>query len=211
MRDYYKILLVGASGKGKTYCAKTLDPNTTGFINVECQPLSFKNNFKYHSKTPDYREAYRKLIEYAKDPNIKVIFFDSFSAYMDSVLKEAKATKKGFDVWSFYNDEIAKFHELLNLIEKEVIVTAHYEILDIEGGGEKRAKVHGKQNEGLIERFYTVVMFADSKYADDGSVEYFLRLNGEGISAKCPPDIFESNKIENDGQMIINKIVKFAE
>lgn len=42
-RDYYKTLVVGASGRGKTYMFRDLDPNTTGFINVEDKPLPFKN------------------------------------------------------------------------------------------------------------------------------------------------------------------------
>lgn len=210
MRDYYKILVVGASGKGKTYMSRTMDPSTTGFINVENKPLSFKNQFKYHKVATTSKEALEALIEYAKNPEIKSIFFDSFSAYMDYVLKEAKAAKKGFDVWSQYNDEIAKFHEILNLIQKEVIVTGHYEILDIEGAPEKRLKVFGKQNEGLVERHYTIVMYADSKYVDD-KPEYFLQLHGEGISAKCPPEIFdEKQRIPNDGKFILEQIEKFV-
>ena len=50
-RDYYKVLLVSQSGKGKTYSAKNLNPETTGFINVENKPLSFKNSFKYHNSS----------------------------------------------------------------------------------------------------------------------------------------------------------------
>lgn len=98
-RDFYKILIPGASGKGKTYMFRTMDPNTTGFINVENKPLPFKNNFKYHKRiTAGSKEALDTLVEYAKNPEITSIVFDSFSAYMDLVLSEARAVKKGFDV-----------------------------------------------------------------------------------------------------------------
>lgn len=210
MRDFYKVLLVGASGKGKTYTAETMDPNTTGFINVENKPLSFPNKFKYMAKCTNSSEAMNALIEYAKNPEIKSIFFDSFSAYMDYVLKEAMATRKGFDIWSQYNGEIAKFHEILNLIQKEVFVTGHYEILDIEGAPEKRLKVYGKQNEGLVERHYTMVLYADSKYVDE-KPEYFLQLHGMNISAKCPPKMFgDASRIPNDGKYILEQIEKFT-
>lgn len=77
---------------------------------------------------------------------------------------------------------------------------------------EKRFRVFGKQNEGLIERFYTIVMYADNKYNDEGKPEYYLQLAGEGLSAKCPPDIFGPDvmTIPNDGKFILDKILEFV-
>lgn len=42
-----------------------------------------------------------------------------------------------------YNEEIGKFNMLVKRINKEVFVTAHYEILNVEGEPEKRVKVKG--------------------------------------------------------------------
>ncbi len=55
-------------------------------------------------------------------------------------------------------------------------------------------------------------MYADSKFNDKGLPEYFFRLVGEGLSAKCPPDIFgpEVTVIPNDCNEVVNKIVEFA-
>ncbi|WP_333640712.1 AAA family ATPase [Mesotoga prima] len=207
------MLIVGSSGKGKSYMMRTLDKTSTGYINVENQPLPFKNEFKNHERPTTGIDTITTLIKYAKDDSIKVIVVDSFSAYMDLVLKEARQTKRGFDVWTEYNTKIAEFHEILNKIQKEVLVTGHYEILDVEGTPEKRLRVHGREHEGRVERYYTVALFADSKYDEEGKSEYFLRLSGEGISAKCPPDIFgpEVVTIPNDAKYIIDKITEFAE
>lgn len=143
-KDFYKILLVGASGKGKTYSFRDLDPDTTGFINVEDKPLPFKNNFKYHKRMTNYGEVFSTLVEFANNPEIKTIVVDSFSAFVDLVLLEARKTKKGFDIWNMYNEEIGKFNMLIKRIQKEVFVTAHYEILNLEGDAEKRVKVKGE-------------------------------------------------------------------
>lgn len=143
--DYYKILIVGGSGKGKTYMFRNLDPESTGFVNIENKPLPFKNNLKFHSRPTTYQEIFSVLIDYARNPAIKTIVVDSFSAYSDVVLAEARKTKKGFDIWSQYNEDIAKFNQLIKQIEKEAFVTAHYEILNIEGAPEKRVKVSAKQ------------------------------------------------------------------
>ena len=212
MRDYYKILLIGASGKGKTYSFRNMDPVTTGFINVENKPLPFKNTFKYHKRINTSKEALDTIVEYGKNPEITTIVFDSFSAYIDMVLTEARKIKKGFEIWNTYAEEISKFNTYIKKCEKEIYVTAHYEILGIEGNMEKRAKCKGKEWEGMIEKDYTIVMYADSKFNEKGKPEYYYLLAGEGLSAKCPPDIFgmDIHKLDNDIKIIDNKIKEFA-
>jgi len=211
-RDYYKVLLVGSSGKGKTYSFRNMNPETTGFVNVENKPLPFKNNFKYHTRIETYSEVLDAIKEYAKNPNIDAIVIDSFSAYMDLVLAAARGTKKGFDIWNMYNEEIAKFAYYVKKCEKEVYVTAHYEILGIEGNMEKRVKVKGKEMEGQVEKDYTMVLYADNKFDDKGKPNYYFNLAQEGTSAKCPPAIFGEDvfKVENDANMINNKIQEFV-
>jgi hypothetical protein len=211
-RDYYKILLVGQSGNGKTYSFRDMDPNTTGFINVENKPLPFKNKFKYHKRISRYSEVLETLVEYAKNPEITSIVVDSFSAYGDLLLAEARKTKKGFDIWSMYNDEIGRFMTAMKWVPKEVFVTAHYEILNLEGAQEKRVKVKAKEWESVVEKEFTIVMFADKKFNEKGKPEYYYQLVGEGMSAKCPPDLFgqDTYSITNDGNMIFNTILNYT-
>jgi len=211
-RDYYKVMLVGSSGKGKTYSFRNMNPETTGFVNVENKPLPFKNNFKYHKRIETYSEVLDTIKEYAKNPDIDAIVIDSFSAYMDLVLAAARATKKGFDIWNMYNEEIAKFAYFVKKCEKEVYVTCHYEILGIEGNMEKRVKVKGKEMEGQVEKDYTMVLYADNKFDDKGKPNYYFNLTQEGTSAKCPPAIFgeDTIKVDNDVEMINNAIKQFV-
>jgi hypothetical protein len=198
-RDYYKVLLVSQSGKGKTYSARNLDKETTGFINVENKPLPFRGNFKYHTRCTTYQEAWNALIEYAKNPDIKVIFFDSLSAYVDLVLFEARKTKKNFEIWNLYNDEIGKVLNMIKRVPKEVYVTAHYEILTPEGDPEKRVKVKGKEWEGVVEKEFTVVLYADRKLNEKKETEAWFNGALEGSSAKCPPDLIKAGyKFDND-------------
>ncbi len=213
-RDYYKILIVGPSGKGKTFTFRTLDPETTGYVNVENKPLPFKNEYKYHTKCTTLGQAKSTLKEYAENPKITAIVFDSFSAYVDLLLSEARKSKKGFEIWNYYNEEIGKILNYIKTIEKEVMVTAHYEWLQDEGGTkERRTKVKGKEWEGLIEKEFTIVMYADDKFnRDTKRPDYYLSTYEEKSSCKCPPGIFEGDplSIPNDGKYIIDSIVKFA-
>lgn len=209
-RDYYKVALVSQPGKGKTFSARNLDREKTGFINVENKPLPFKGGFKNHVRCNSYTEAYNALIDFAKNPEIDLIFFDSFSAYVDLLLLECRKTKKGFDVWNLYAEEIGKFLHLVKRIPKEVYVTAHYEVLSPEGTQERRIKVKGKEWEGLIEKEFTMVLFADRKLNDKKEVEAWFDLNLEGSSSKCPPDMFKGNRIDNDCNEIQKAIIEFT-
>lgn len=204
----YKVLIVGPTGSGKTYLGRTLDPETTGVINVENKPFSFKSKFTKVETPASYTQCFEALIKLAKDDKVTTIFFDSFSEFLDLLLKQARENYKGFDIWNFYNQEIGKFINLIKKINKNIIITGHYEIINIEGAPEKRLKVKGKEWEGIVEKDFTMVLFADKKIKDNGKFEYFLRLSGEGLSAKCPPHIFgeDTMTIPNDGKFIIDQI-----
>jgi hypothetical protein len=211
-RDYYKVLLVGSSGKGKTMSFRNMNPANTGFINIEDKPLPFKNNFKYHSRPKTVAETKAILMEYSKNPEITTIVIDSFSAYVEILLAEARGKFKGFDIWNNYNEETTKFLNFIKGIQKEVYITAHYEILGIEGNQEKRVKIKGKEYEGLIEKEFTVVLYADNKFNDKGLPEYYFNTVQEGTSAKCPPDLLGRDviKITNDCNEINNAIIEFT-
>ncbi|MFW5890991.1 MAG: AAA family ATPase [bacterium] len=141
----YQILVVGMPGRGKTMSFRNLDPNTTGFINLEKKPLPFINKFKHYSTPNNWQECYQKLIEYAKNSEIETVVFESFSSYVDSLIKTARDTKKGFDVFNLYNTEIGNLQNLFKLYPKNIIVTAHYEWIETpEGAVEKRVSVKGE-------------------------------------------------------------------
>lgn len=211
-RDIFKILFVSQSGKGKTYSFRNLNEETTGFINAENKPLPFKARYKYHAKPQKFPGALQALKDYIENPEIDVIVIDSLSAIMDMLLEECRANFRGFDIWSTYNQRISEYLKLIKAANKEIFVTAHYETLNLEGDQEKRVKVKGKEWEGVIEKEFTMVLYADAKFKDENRAEYFFRLAGEGISAKCPPGIFpeSSNRIPNDAQYVLDQIREFT-
>jgi hypothetical protein len=213
-RDFYKVLLVSQSGKGKTYSFRNMNSETTGFINVENKPLPFKGKFKYHGKPTATLGVFAALKAYAENPEINCIVLDSLSACMDFFLAEAKATKKGFDIWNHYNELVAKFLDAVKKVEKEVFLTAHYEwVQDEAGAKERRTKTQGKAWEGTIEKEFSLVLYADRKLSQDGKVEAWFDMALENSSSKCPPDIFGENvfKIPNDSNEVLNAILKFVE
>jgi hypothetical protein len=208
-RDPYQIAIVGSPGRGKTYSFRNMDKETTGFINTEGKPLPFKNEFKFYHKSPNWQDTYSKLIEYAKNKEIKTIVLESFSAYVDYVLKNARDIKKGFDIWSMYNQEIGNLMSLLKMYPKDIIITAHSELVESdEGIAEKRISVQGKQWKGMVEKEFTIVLFSGVKLDENNKRNYYFELNSDGkTSAKTPPMFFpDQTVVPNDSQLIIKEL-----
>ena len=68
-----------------------------------------------------------------------------------------------------------------------------------------------KEWEGIIEKEFTIVLYADRKLDDNGKVEAWFDLALENSSSKCPPDIFGEGvyKIPNDCNLVISKLYEF--
>lgn len=92
---FYKVLLVSASGSGKTMSAQNLDRNITGFLNIENKPLPFKGDFKYSIVPKNISDINNILVEWAKTPEITSIYIDSLSAIFDMILLDSRTRFKG--------------------------------------------------------------------------------------------------------------------
>jgi hypothetical protein len=213
-RDYYKVLIISQSGKGKTYSFRNMNRETTGFINVENKPLPFKGNFKFHGKPTAPAGVFAALKAYSENSEIDCIVIDSLSAVLDLFLAEAKRTKRGFDIYNHYNELISKFLTEVKLVEKEVFLTAHYEWIQDEGGAkERRAKTQGKAWEGWLEKEFAIVLYGDRTLDQNTKkVDAWFDLALDNSSSKCPPDIFGEDvfKIPNDSAFVLEKILEFT-
>ena len=152
------------------------------------------------------------MIEYAKNPEIKVVVLESFSEYIDSLLKTARDIKKNYDVWNMYNEEIGKLMFLIKKYPKDIIVTAHSANVETEEGvAERRIAVKGNEwNKTGVEKDFTIVLFAEVNLST-GKREYILNLLSDGkTSAKTPPIFLEDGKdtMPNDAQNFLLHIRK---
>jgi hypothetical protein len=212
---FYKVLLVGGSGRGKTYSFRNMDRARTLFIDVENKPLPFMPPFTNIVVPTTTTEVLTALQSGSRNPDIDVIVVDSFSAYVDMALNESRATKRGFDIWNSYNELIGKFNSYVKNVKKTTFVTAHYEIITDEIGGnkERRVKCKGKEWEGLIEKDYTVVLYTDSRPIENARPEHFFHLVNDGTtSTKIPPEVFGEDAIfvTNDSNIVYQKLSEFT-
>lgn len=210
-KQTYQFAIVGMSGKGKTMAFRNMNPETCGFINMESKPLPFANKFKHYSTPKDWVEAYQKLIEFAKNPDITEVVLDSFSAYAESLLRTAREIKKNFDIWNMYNDEIGKLMYIIRRYPKDIFVTAHYEWVETEEGAvEKRIAVKGKEWKSMVEKEFTIVQFADMRLTGEKKREYYLTLNSDGKSSAKTPPMFLADENEqespNDANAFLTRV-----
>ena len=65
-----------------------------------------------------------------------------------------------------------------------------------------------KEWEGMVEKEFTIVTYADVKMKDEKR-EYYLKLNTDGKdSAKCPPIFLvdDQNTIPNDSNLLLTHV-----
>ncbi len=209
----YQVAVVGMSGKGKTMAFRNMSPDKCGYINSECKPLPFPNKFKHYAIPKTWQETYQQLIDYAKNKDITEVVLDSFSEYIDSLLKTAREKFKGFDTWNFYNEEVGKLLFVVKNYPKDIFVVAHSANFENETGiVERRIAVKGNEwNKVGIEQAFTIVHFADVHLIEGTKREYILTTQSDGShTAKTPPMFLDEDQdtIPNDCNTFLNKVRK---
>jgi len=179
-------LILGPSGRGKSTSLENLDKKTTVIINVERKALPFKGAKNYRMILPTTVKQVEDALSAIKtNPNgVSTIVIDSFSAYSDIVNAEANIVYSGYDIYKAYNNKLFTFFKTIKDINEkgvDVVLIGHDETLMGEGGTSisKRLKVAGKQWEGLVEKEFDTVLWADCIIEADKSVyEFVTQTNG---------------------------------
>lgn len=209
--SYGKIAIVGTSGSGKSYLSKTLDIETTGYINVERKPLPYRQNkqFKYHGQPKTWSGFKKCLEDYTNNPEVKVIVIDSQTGALDLLNREMQTNFSGWDIAKNYNRQVYEYLEIMKGIEKDMIILSHDELVKLDDkSSQKRMVVHNKEYEGKLERQYTCVLYTGTRIKD-GKPQYFLKTFELDSSSKTPEGLFPDKdgenllEIPNDGNYIL--------
>lgn len=200
------VLLMGASGSGKSTSLRNLPAEETAIINITNKPMPYRNkdgqtivtlkDFKKEDdKELSYEELYKRIIATIKATKKKIIVIDD-SSYMMAFENFEKATNKGYDKFT----TMAKnYYDLIKSAiscgdEKIVYVITHEEIDDV--NQLYRPKTIGKMlsNQLVIEGLFSIVLRSIYKNG-----EYIFQTQNDGTSVcKSPMDMFESREIPND-------------
>lgn len=216
--------IMGPSGRGKTMLARTLDPETTLFVNYEQKATPFQNRFKYNitGLTAGGTLTIAPLIDQVNldKKGIKTIVIDSFSFWGQINLSEGK--KKFPDGFGAYGYQAEKTYEFLDGLRKlkDIIIflISHTEMVTDETEAVRSISMstEGKKFSGKLEAYMPIVLFATrGEESPDGRPTYILKTYQKKSTTKCPPGIFldeegkELLSFPNDGGYIVEKLKLF--
>ena len=184
------VLIMGASGTGKSYSFKNLPPEETAIISVAKSELPFRNKTGLKFVECD---DYSKIASAIQNTKKRIICLDD-TGYLMQFENFDKAMIKGYDK----HTEMAKHYaDLLKVVrklngEKIVYMTIHEDIIE----GIAKPKTTGKMiNDNLcIEGLLNIVFRSVIK---EGEHVFQTRSAGDSV-AKTPDEMYEEEFIPND-------------
>ena len=196
------VLVIGASGSGKSTSLRNFNENEVAVFNVAGKPLPFRkhlkkaNNVSYENIKAGLRKNEFKT--YAIDDSQYLMAFESF--------EHAKDTGYG----KFTNMAL-NFKALIDCAIKEtsedtiVYFLHHTELAD---DGKIKAKTLGKMldNQLTVEGLFSIVLYC----VVEGSEHYFITNSDGSNPAKSPMEMFEM-KIPNDLKAVDSAIREYYE
>ena len=217
--DIYKgqrsplIMILGNTGRGKTFAMRTLDSTSTFLINVVGKPMPFPGGLRYVNGENMYIGADPTAIKRAmmdidkRRPEFKQLVIDDAQYIMATEFMN-QALVKGYDKYSLMARNI---WEILTLSTKlrgdlKVFFLCHEE----DTGAERRMKTLGKLLAEKItpEGLSTTVLFSEVTGERDVR-KYFFATQSDGVTnAKSPFDMFPP-QIPNDLDLIVKRMDEY--
>lgn len=216
-------LIVGQSGTGKSTSIENLNPGTTAILNIENKALPFKGakNFEWHvginQTDPLALITKMKGLLDPKFKTIETVVIEGFDKWSDNLLeyttKETRNIKNRFEKYTMHNKYISTFFKLVQLYKengKYLFIIGHDSVVETNSGDTFRAlSVNGKQWAGKCEREVEICLFSSVERMDQTSNYYFETQSDGTTTAKSPKGMFETFRIQNDLNYILESIKKY--
>lgn len=226
------ILIVGASGTGKTTSLRNMDRKTTAYNDIEEKGLPFSPGFKHHfhpmvikgrkhdedinpATVIEQHKAHTKAA--IESPEIDCIIHDSFSKWDEMLISHQRIVNRNYDIYSGHNESVKKILNRYKGCGKPHVWIGIDQIVTIETTEEtnalgRRLKVFGRELEGSIEKEFTIVLYTETVRQADKTLKYFFRTQSDGMcSAKTPMGMFKTPLIDNDLAAVMERVWEWYE
>lgn len=224
------IAIVGESGSGKTTSIRNLDPESTFIISTTGKRPGIKGAKK---KYPDFKIEEGKIsgnfyttanvdniakmlnIIDKKLTNIKVIIIDDYQYVMGFEAMD-RAKEKSYDK---FTDMAQHAYQVIKAAmnmrdDLYVIVSTHSENTGDRMNQYHKMKTLGKMIDSVItlEGLFTYVFFTSVQRDEENKTSYKFITNSDGTcTAKSPMGLFDDLLIDNDLNLIVNRIKEYNE
>lgn len=187
------VLVLGASGSGKSTSMRNFEPDEVGIFNVAGKPLPFRK------KIPKVDNAtYEKIYKVLKEPKLKKYVIDD-SQYLMAFESFDHAKETGYGK---FTNMALNFRNLIDFIVRgtpnDVIVYMLHHT-ELSEDGKLKAKTLGKMldNQLTVEGLFSIVLLCQV----EGSEHFFITNSDGSNPAKSPMEMFEL-KIDNDLKIV---------
>lgn len=187
------VLIMGASGSGKSASLRNFKKNEIGVLNVACKPLPFRNDFNVFNIRDD-SDRFEQVVGVLKRNTLKCYVIDD-SQYLMAFYLFDKAKEMGFGK---FTDVALKFKNVISTVVQNtspdtIVYFLHH--TDVNENGLTKAKTSGKMldTQLTLEGLFTIVLLAET----DGKEHWFTTQSDGFTTAKSPMEMFPV-KIEND-------------
>ena len=202
------ILIIGKSGSGKSASLRNLDPNRVALVNVLGKPLPFKGKFT-QLVTDEYAKVQASIAKAAKGNRDIIVIDDAGYLITNMFMRGHSSAGAGNSVFTLYNSIGDHFWNLIESIRADpsnarVYLMMHEEMNDF---GQVKPKTIGKliDEKVCLEGMFTIClrcMISDGKH--------IFRTQSDGMDvAKSPIGMFEDKEIDNDLNMVDQKICEY--
>lgn len=194
------ILILGASGSGKSTSLRNFDPKEIGIFNVASKPLPFRKKLP-RVDNANYATIYKGLT----DPKLKKYVIDD-SQYLMAFESFDHAKETGYGK---FTNMALNFRNLINYVVTQLppdVIVYFLHHTEVAEDGRLKAKTLGKMldNQLTVEGLFSIVLLCQV----EGSEHFFITNSDGSNPAKSPMEMFEP-KIDNDLKMVDTTIREY--
>lgn len=196
------VMILGASGSGKSTSMRNFEPDEIGIFNVAGKPLPFRK------KLPKVDNAtYGKIFKALQAPKLKTYVIDD-SQYLMAFESFDHAKETGY---TKFTNMAVNFRNLISFVVNQTppdVIVYFLHHTELSEDGRIKAKTLGKMldNQLTVEGLFSIVLLCQV----EGS-EHFFITNSDGTNpAKSPMEMFEL-KIDNDLKFVDTTIREYYE
>lgn len=198
------VLILGASGSGKSASMRNFKPEDVGVFNVGSKPLPFK------AKLPLFNCADYGKIMAAMQKSEKKTFVVDDSQFLSVFANFSRCKEVGYS--KFVDMALNEYNLIQFVIQKlpEDTIVFFLRHIETDTDGRVHAKTIGKmldQNLGGLESMFSVCLMCNT----DGNEHWFETQSDGYTPAKSPIGMWEEKRIDNDLRSVAETIRKYWE
>lgn len=194
------VLVLGASGSGKSAALRNFETSEVGIYNVASKPLPFRKQMMVVNHA-----NYDRIKSGLKSNKLKCYVIDD-SQYLMAFGLFARAKEVGYQK---FTDCALDFYNLVQTVINDtsrdtVVYFLHH--IDRDDSGHVKAKTSGKMldNQLTLEGLFSIVLLCET----DGKKHWFTTQSDGFTTAKSPMDMFPE-QIDNDLKLVDNTIREY--